>query len=225
MFIRFHTWLLREYCEFILISNVEKEVKKCEGKNCGCMRAMRLFLEIDATDLSLSLYFLVHTQFLLPIRYRQFKYIKTLDSHSALISLFSLCLYSSVLAGDFNFFSPFLLRFVLWRWNFLEIGLNVHIAYMQHQLKSKRNIVFPLSFCLTNFFLSNVFYSLNLHDMCLFLKHSTLKYAIFSIKFFLLSFYPELLRNILIWTRSAGIRRRRRRRRSRKRVKSLKCLA
>ena len=117
-------------------------------------------------SLSLSFYFLVHTQFLLPIRYRQFKYIKTLDSHSALISLFSLCFYSSV---------SFLASFCIMMMKFL--GNWVKCAYMQHQLKSKRNIVFPLSFCLTNFFYQ--MYFIPLICMICVSSSSTLKYAIF----------------------------------------------
>ena len=64
------------------------EEGKREKQQKNCMRAMRLFLEIDATDLSefFHSYFSVHTQFLflflpsmlhLSIVYRQFKYIST----------------------------------------------------------------------------------------------------------------------------------------------------
>lgn len=130
MFIRFCTWLLlREYCEFILISNVEKEAKNVREKLW--LHAGDAIILGNWCNWSLSLFISWYTlSSLLPIRYRQFKYIKTLDSHSALISLFSLCFYSSVFVGDFNFFFSFLFRFVLWWWNFLEIGLNVHIAYI-----------------------------------------------------------------------------------------------
>lgn len=181
------------------------------GKNCGCMRAMRLFLEIDATDLSLL--------FISRYTLSSFFPYDIVNLNISRLFWLSLCFNLSLslffcfyfllsLCWRFQFFSPFFASFCIMMMKFLGNWVKcAHCIYMQqqqhHSLNPKGTLFFSLSRSLFNklfFLLSNVFYSLNLHDMCLFFSsRGTLEYAIFSIKFFFLSFYPYLLSTELLW--------------------------